>query len=149
MHNQNLETYLCQKINLDTEIIKSLFAKNKENEFEIALILNSEYGIAKAELGKIWGSYFGLAYVDPNTSIINDEYIKKTGVDFIIKNKALPLYKFGKAVTVTTSDPTNPYLQDKLERRLEEIVSLVFCFPFDIENYLLINGYINAKSLKI
>ena len=137
MYNKNFQIYLAQKTNLDINIIEALFEKNKDNLFNAALILNSDYSISKAELGKIWGSYLGFAYVDPNASIVKPEYIEKIGVKFILENQALPLYKFGRVVTVPTSDPLNPFLQAKMEKALDEMVSLVFCFPFDIENYLV------------
>lgn len=137
MYNEKFQIYLSEKTKIDFKIIKSLFIKYAEDIFNVVLVLNSDYGISKAELGKLWGSYIGYAYVDPNSSIANPEFLEKAGVKFILETQALPLYKFGKAVTVTTSDPLNPFLQAKMEKRLEEIVSLVFCFPFDIENYLV------------
>jgi len=133
MYDSDFQSYLSKKTNIDLAIIKDLFDKHKTDVFDIAMDLLEHHGINDAELGKIWGSYLGFAYVDPNSSIINQEYIDKVGVDFILDNKVMPLYKFGKAVTVTTPNPKNPYIQDKLEKKLGELVSLVFCFPFDID----------------
>lgn len=139
MKNKDLEDYLLERIDIDPQILTDLFEQEKIDIFNVALKLIEKHGIDENELGKAWGSYLGFAYVDPCSSIVNKEYINKAGVEFILENKALPLYKFGRAVTVSTSNPKNPYLQDKLEKKLDEIVSLVFCFPFDIEIYLQMN----------
>lgn len=136
MYDFDFQIYLSEKTGVEFAIIKNLFEENKVNVFEVALKLIEDYQIEENELGKIWGSYLGYAYVDPSSSIVNQEYINKVGDEFILKNNALPLYKFGKAVTVTTSYPTNPFIQDKMEKKLNELVSFVFCFPFDIEIYV-------------
>jgi len=140
MYNLKFQTALADKIGLDLDIVRDIFENESENEFDAALILIEKYKIDSAIIGKIWASHIGFAYVDPNTSIVNQEYIQKAGIKFILDNKALPLYKFGRAITVSTPNPTNPFLQDKMEKKLEDLVSLVFCFPFDIEKYLKKNN---------
>jgi len=132
-------TYLSNHTELDYKVIDELFVKN-EDSFHVAQVLIDRHGIDSHFLGKIWGDYLGYAYVDPNSTIVNQDYINLLGLDFIKANHAIPLYKFGKAVTVSTAHPTSPFLQDKLEKKLKEIVSLVFCFPFDIDVYLRLNN---------
>ena len=139
MYNENFQLNLAKKINIDAEIIKKLFEDNKEDVYKVALALISDYEISKEKLGKIWGNCLGYAYVNPNVSIVKPEYVKKLGAKLIKKYQALPMYKFGEALTVATSDPYNPYLQVKMEKLLDEVVSFVFCFSFDIENYISTN----------
>lgn len=136
MYDSKFQNYLSKKLDIDLEIIQNVFENRTDDAFESAKFLINDYNVDKNELGKIWGDYLGFAYVDPESSIVNAEFIDKVGIKFILNNKVLPLYKFGKAVTVLTPNPTNPFLQDKIEKKLEEVTSLVFCFPFDIENYL-------------
>ena len=136
MYDNDFQEYLSEKLNIDYLLINELFEKSGTDVFNVAFELIENYSVDEATLGKIWASYLGFAYVDPNSSIVNQEYIQKIGVDFIQEHNVLPLYKFGKAVTVTTSNPTNPFIQDKLEKNLGELVSFVFCFPFDIEIYV-------------
>lgn len=142
MYDSDFKLYLSDNLDIDYEIIEKIPTTGINEFFNIAKVLIQIHKVDKAILGKIWGSYLGFAYVDPNTSIVNQEYIKKAGVNFILENKVLPLYKFGRALTVSTSNPKNPFLQDKIEKKLDEIVSLVFCFPFDIEIYLRNNNLI-------
>jgi type IV pilus assembly protein PilB len=145
MYNSDFKIYLSDQTELDFELISELFEKN-ENVFDVAFKLIEDYGIDTKFLGKIWGDYIGFAYVDPNSTIINQEYLQKVGIDFIKENNAIPMYKFGKAITVSTSNPQNPYIQDMLEKKLGEIVSFVFCFPFDIEIYLKLNNLKQEKK---
>lgn len=135
MYNQDFKEYLSDNTGVDFLIIDELFER-MQNVFDIANALITVYGVDHAKLGKLWGDYLGFAYVNPNASLVNTDLVNKLGISFVKKSSVIPLYKFGKAVTVSTSDPTNPFMQDRLEKMLDEIVSLVFCFPFDIETYL-------------
>lgn len=135
MSSSNFEDFLSEKTELDPEVIAELF-KNYQDKFRVAKVLIDRYGLQKEALGRLYGDFIGFAYVEPTKSIIKKAYIDQLGKKFLSDNNVLPLYKFGKAITVCASDPKNPYLQDKLEKILGEIVSFVFCFPSDIEDYL-------------
>lgn len=135
MYNSDFKPYLAKKTGIDITILDDLFKKHF-NIFDAALILIEKHGVDKEKLGRAWGDYLGFAYVDPNKSIVNQEYIKKVGISFIEMNKLLPLYKLGKAVTFCTSNPTNTSIVTNTQKKLGELVSLVFCFPFDIKAYL-------------
>lgn len=135
MYNADFNEYLSRHIDIDSDILAELITKNF-NIFDVASILIEKYGVNKEKLGRAWGDYLGYAYVDPNKSIVNQEYIEKIGMSFIQMNKILPLYKLGKAVTLCTSNPTNPTIESHTQKKLGELVSLVFCFPFDIKDYL-------------
>lgn len=139
MYNLEFKDYLADKTGIDFVVIDELF-NIYADVFDVAYSLIENHGVDSKKMGKIWGDYLGFAYVDPSSSIVNKEYINKIGINFIKTNSVLPLYKFGKAVTVSTSDPSNPYILDKVEKRLGELVSFVFCFPFDIDTYLSLNN---------
>lgn len=142
MYDSDFKPYLADKTGINISILDELFKKHF-NIFDVALILIEKYNVDKERLGRIWGDYLGYAYVDPSKSIVNQEYIQKIGINFIEINKILPLYKLGKAVTFCTSNPTNPSIVEHTQKKLGELVSLVFCFPFDIKEYLKAN---NLKS---
>lgn len=140
MYDTKFKEYLARNTNVDIIILNELFNKVPFNVFNVAFELIEKYHVDKEQLGRLWGDYLGYAYVDPNKSIVNQEYIKKIGISFIEINKILPLYKLGKAVTLCTSHPENKSIIDHTQRRLGELVSLVFCFPFDIKTYLQSNN---------
>lgn len=132
MFSNKFRKYLSEKTGIDELILDELYYDSSDI-FNIAMNLIEKYNVDRTELGRLWGDFLGYAYVDPNTTIINMDLVKKLGKEFIVKNKVIPLYKFGKAVTVCTSEPDNIYMQDVIEKKLGEIVSLVFCFPFDVD----------------
>lgn len=139
MYELDFKTSLSIQTGVDLRIIEELFKKHFK-VFDIALALIEKHNVDSEKLGKFWGDYLGFAYVDPNKCIVNQDYVKKVGINFIEINKVLPLYKFGKAVTVCTSNPTNPSIIELTQKKLEELVSPVFCFPFDIKTYLQSNN---------
>ena len=138
MYGEDFRNYISEKTCVSFQIVDELFSQHY-NLFEAAQILIEQYGVDKEMLGRAWGDYLGFAYVDPNKSIVNQDYIKKIGISFIEMNKILPLYKLGKAVTFCTPNPTNPSIVEHTQKKLGELVSLVFCFPFDIKTYLINN----------
>jgi len=135
MYGEDFVNYISEKTGVDYKIVNELFSQHF-NLFDAAQILIEKHGVDKELLGRAWGDYLGFAYVDPNKSIVNKGYIEKVGISFIQMNKILPLYKLGKAVTFCTSHPTNPSIVTHTQKKLGELVSLVFCFPFDIKTYL-------------
>lgn len=139
MYDYKFKDYLARNINVDARILDELFRRVPFKVFDVASELIENYGVDKETLGRVWGDYLGYAYVDPNKSIVNHDYIQKIGLNFIEINKILPLYKLGKAVTMCTSHPENESIVGHTQRKLGELVSLVFCFPFDIKTYLQTN----------
>lgn len=139
MLEDEFREYLSRTTNIDIAIINDMFDENT-NIFDVAQKLIYEEGVDRTKLGEIWGNWIEIAYVDPNSALVNEDYVDMLGSRFIKDNNCLPLYKFGKAITVATSNPKNPFIQDKLEKKLGSIVSLVFCFPFDIERYMDLHG---------
>lgn len=139
MYNSDFKDYLARNLNMDIKILDGMFNRVPFKIFDVATELVEKHRVDKETLGRLWGDYLGYAYVDPNKSIVNQEYIQKIGVSFIEINKILPLYKLGKAVTLCTAHPENSSITEHTQRKLGELVSLVFCFPSDIKTYLQIN----------
>lgn len=140
MYGEDFKDYLSKQTGVDFKIIDELFKKVPFNIFDVAIALIDKYGVNSEKLGRLWGDYLGFAYVNPNKSIVNNDYIEKMGISFIEINKLLPLYKLGKAVTCCTSNPTNPSIELHTQKKLGELVSLVFCFPFDIKTFIKNNN---------
>lgn len=136
---KNFETleflnYLQKKLDLEPFLLRDLMKEH--SIFEVVDILVSNYNIDKEKIGQIFGGYIGYAYVDINNVIFDPQYMKSIPKEYLKMQVVLPLYKFGPAITVATARPTNPYLQNNIEKQLHSVISLVFSFPRDIINYI-------------
>lgn len=136
---KNFETpeflnYLQKKLDLEPFLLRDLMKEH--SIFEAVDILVSNYNIDKEKIGQIFGGYIGYAYVDINNVIFDPQYMKSIPKEYLKMQVVLPLYKFGPAITVATARPTNPYLQNNIEKQLHSVISLVFSFPRDIINYI-------------
>ena len=136
---KNFETpeflnYLQKKLDLEPFLLRDLMKEH--SIFEVVDILVSNYNIDKEKIGQIFGGYIGYAYVDINNVIFDPQYMKSIPKEYLKMLVVLPLYKFGPAITVATARPTNPYLQNNIEKQLHSVISLVFSFPRDIINYI-------------
>lgn len=136
---KNFETpeflnYLQKKLDLEPFLLRDLMKEH--SIFEVVDILVSNYNIDKEKIGQIFGGYIGYAYVDINNVIFDPQYMKSIPKEYLKMQVVLPLYKFGPAITVATARPTNPYLQNNIEKQLHSVISLVFSFPSDIINYI-------------
>lgn len=136
---KNFETpeflnYLQKKLDLEPFLLRDLMKEH--SIFEVVDILVSNYNIDKEKIGQIFGGYLGYAYVDINNVIFDPQYMKSIPKEYLKMQVVLPLYKFGPAITVATARPTNPYLQNNIEKQLHSVISLVFSFPRDIINYI-------------
>ena len=136
---KNFETpeflnYLQKKLDLEPFLLRDLMKEH--SIFEVVDILVSNYNIDKEKIGQIFGGYIGYAYVDINNVIFDPQYMKSIPKEYLKMQVVLPLYKFGPAITVATARPTNPYLQNNIEKQLHSVISLIFSFPRDIINYI-------------
>lgn len=135
MNTAKFKYYLAEKANLDLLKVEKYYKKYKKPFLVAKKIIECE-NVIPHKIGEIYATYLGLAYVNPNESVVDKQYLETLGLGYVIEAKVLPLYKFGKAVTVATCYPQNVYLQDRLEKKLKELVSFVFCFPHDIDFYI-------------
>ena len=136
--------YLSKKLGLDPAILKKML--KRQTIFEVVEILISKHHIEKEKIGRIFSEYIGYTYVDVNDVIFDPQYMKLISKEYLKSKSVLPLFKFGTAITVATSNPTNPYLQNNIEKQLNSIISLVFSFPSDIIEYID-KKYSNNKLL--
>ena len=98
--------YLHKNLDLEPFLLRDLM--KKYSIFETVDILVSKYNIDKEKIGQIFGGYIGYAYVDINNVIFDPQYMKSIPKEYLKMQVALPLYKFGPAITVATARPTNP-----------------------------------------
>lgn len=89
--------------------------------------------VDKKKLGRLWGDSLGVSYIDVQKATFNEEVVKSMPEEFARKNKIIPIYQIGKAITVATAKPKSSFLLNKIEQILKTQVSPLFCFESDIE----------------
>lgn len=111
-----------------------LLEKFEGNALSVLVHLISEGNAGKDELCKLWGDSLGFAHVDLDKTLFQQDIVQKIPEKFARRHNMIAIYKFGESITVATSDPANDFIQKELARLIGHPVSLVFSFPYDIED---------------
>lgn len=111
-----------------------LLEKFEGNALSILVHLISEGSAKKDELCKLWGDSLGFAHVNLDKTLFQQDAVQKIPEKFARRHNMIAIYKFGESITVATSDPGNNFIQKELARLIGCPVSLVFAFPYDIED---------------
>lgn len=85
------------------------------------------------ELGRLYGDYLGVAYVDCGRTLIHNDLPARLPEQFARKRHLLPLYEFGGAITVASATPKDTHLLAEAENFLGTFLSPVFAFPDQID----------------
>jgi type IV pilus assembly protein PilB len=84
-------------------------------------------------LGRLYGDYLGVAYVDCGRTLIHNDLTARLPEQFARKRHLLPLYEFGGAITVASATPKDSRLLAEAENFLGTFLSPVFAFPDQID----------------
>lgn len=94
--------------------------------------LKDTYPIHKETLGRIWADRLGYAYVDMDRTTIQSEVSDQVPMEIALAYNALPIYQVSGVLTIASSLPGNPELEQKLEN-LGVFASFVFSYRDEIE----------------
>lgn len=131
--NKKFLESLITKAVINKNDLEQLLNTHNNEAFDVLNYLVVNNIADKHKLGRLWGDSLGISYVDLHKVAFSEEVIKKLPEEFARKNKVIPIYQMGKAITVITSKPQNGFLISKLEQVLKTQVSPLFCFENDIE----------------
>ncbi|MBN1268289.1 MAG: hypothetical protein JXB04_01770, partial [Kiritimatiellae bacterium] len=137
---------LVDKKFLSPSEAKILRSKFRGDLFALLLHVAKNSAHRKHELGRFWGDFIGIVYLDLTRTIIQYRLLEKLPEDFVRKNLVMPVYEFGGAISIVMPDPKNQTLLDQAESYLDAFVSPAFSFPDQIEDALEI-GYQSKSTL--
>ena len=103
--------------------------------------------LTKDDACRYWADSFGVAYVDPFSSVVTDEALSKFPPEIAKKTKALPLYVLGEGLTVALATPQDADLVKRLGQISQMTVSPVFALPREIDDALAVY-YATEKNLE-
>jgi type IV pilus assembly protein PilB len=115
---------------------RDILRRQGDDEFEAMLALARTRPRAREEIGHLWGTSMGVAYVNPARTLIYYDLVTRLPEDFARQAGMLPLYEMGGAVTVAMARPLDQKAVRKAENLLNGFVSAVFAFPDQIESAL-------------
>ena len=132
-----------QKLAVDHQLISEvdiarLSGKYGDDAFAVLMHLVRGAVATRNFLGKLWGDSIGVAYVDLKKSIFQNPAVQQLSQEDALKLKVIPIYQLGASITIASADPTDESLLAELQRILLKPVSLVFSFPDDIEDAIMI-----------
>lgn len=99
---------------LQTEELRLAVAESLRNGMELEALLMDKFRVPKDVLGRLAGEHFGCPY-EPYDSrtVVDADLLKNLSLDYLMKNRWIPLRRRGNLVEVLMDDPHN------LEKRLD------------------------------
>ena len=130
--NPEFLKYLTMYGILSEDAVLNLEGKYPEDTFALLLHLLKSGASRKNTLGRLWADSLGFSYVEMGTTLFQRDVVQLIPEQFARKHHAIPIYKFGEAVTVAMSDPAAKLVIQELSELLESPVSPVFSFAEEI-----------------
>jgi len=138
IRNQNFQKLAVKNNLLTEEEARMLSSKYGGDDFSLLLHLLRGGAAQKDFLGKLWGDSLNVAYVDLSKSMFQNIAVQQLKMEYALKNKVMPIYQFGDTLTVAMANPLDKILIRELEGIVLRPVSVVFSFPDDIEDAIVI-----------
>ncbi|HEY0944658.1 MAG TPA: GspE/PulE family protein [Opitutaceae bacterium] len=103
--------------------------------------------VPKDEACRHWADQFGVAYVDPFSSVVTEEAIERIPVEIARKARTIGLYMLNGVLTAAMATPEDKDLVNRLSQIAQVPVSPVFSLPREIEGAILVQ-YSSEKNLE-
>ena len=118
---------------IDRAFINDLLEEFEDNALDV-LATMIQSGIApKRKLCQLWCDSIGIAHVDLEKTLFQNEVVQKVPERIARMYYAIPVYQMGDTITVATPTPDNRDVEKILKEVTGGPVSLVFALPQDIE----------------
>jgi len=138
IHNPRFIKLLISNDILSEEESTELHNKHQENTLALLIEIVDENVSQKEKLCKLWGDSIGVAYVNLDKTLFQQDIIQQFPEKLAKKHKAIPLYQLGEAITVATHDPHDFSILEEIEKVVNKPLSPVFSTPDDIDDAIRI-----------
>lgn len=135
-----------EKCNIPAVSLQGMTHAAKNNGAEFAQMVIADGYIDRDSAGEILAKLLNRTYVNLADTLFQPEVIERLPGEMARRYRAIPLYQFGKAVTIGMDSPNDGDAIKALENFLMAPVSPVFCFPDELESAIRVN-YQTAKNL--
>ena len=153
MDNPTFLKLLISKGLLNSEAVRQLREKYRQDAFAILKHLAQTSPLNKTMLGRLWGDSIGISYVDLQKTLFHGEVLELLPSSFAKEHHIVLLYQFGEALTAAMANPLNHFVLKDAERIAGKPINPVFSFPDDIESAIEVEyssqGQLQNLSRKI
>jgi type IV pilus assembly protein PilB len=104
--------------------------------FGFIVELARDFPVQRRDIGQIWGSFTGKAYVVLETSVIDEQAVEKLPRELAEKWQVVPTYEIDGVITMVTPHPDDLELESDIMNRLGIVPSLVFGFPDEVSDMI-------------
>lgn len=138
LYNALIEEFRC-KANIPSWELERLLRESNQDNLNFSQRLIKEEWLDRDTVGRMYGDYVHCTYVNLDKTLFNQDIVKKLPRGNAEKLRAVPVYKFGAAVTVAMAQPGDLQAIRELEQAVMAPVSPIFSFPDEIAKAIEIN----------
>ena len=124
---------------LGNEVLDPYLEEYEEGSLSLLEKLIQDKVIPKWDACELWSNCFGMAYVEPVTTLVSREALALIPFEIASKAQVLPLYIFDDVLTVAMVNPADEELRVKLEQITQMRISTVFSLPVEINTAISIH----------
>jgi type IV pilus assembly protein PilB len=118
---------------IDRDFINDLLEEFDHNALDVLATMIQSGIASKQQLCQLWCNSIGIAHVDLEKTIFQEEIVNKIPERIARMYYAIPVYQMGNTITIATATPDSKEIEAILKDVAGEPVSLVFALPQDIE----------------
>jgi type II secretory ATPase GspE/PulE/Tfp pilus assembly ATPase PilB-like protein len=124
---------------LGKEVLDPYLEEHEEGSLSLLENLIEDQVLPKWDACELWSNCFGIAYVEPVTTLVSHEALGMIPLEIASKAHVLPLYIFDDVLTVAMVNPADEELIVKLEQITQMRISPVFSLPVEINSAISIH----------
>ncbi len=130
---KSLGTLLVEAGYLTQAQLKEALAEQARTGEQLSSILLNRGYVSKQTLGQILGAQHGVAYIDLNTSRIDEQVVRSLPEGVIMHHKVLPIARAGGKVHLAMVNPTDVVAVDTVGRLLSAAVLPILILEGDFD----------------
>ena len=135
-----------EKCNIPSVSLQGMIKSADGDAIKFAQFVIQEGYLDRDTAGDLLAEQFNCSYINLSKSLFQQDIVERLPAEMAARYRAIPLFKFGSAVTVGMAEPNDPKTITALGNFMMAPVSPVFCFPDEIESAIRVN-YKSSQDL--
>ena len=127
--SNNIIKRFKEKSGIDDDLMDILITESDDNPQKLAITLINKGYLSRDVAGMILGDAYGCAYINLDKTLVESDVVNRLSPASAEELLAIPIYKFGNAVTVAMNDPADLHACQRLRAEIGEDVDFIFTLP--------------------